>query len=56
MRHRRVGYKLGRDKEQRVALYRGLMISLIEHRRIKTTITKAKAIQPEIESLITISI
>lgn len=52
MRHSRVGYKLGRDKEQRVALYRGLMISLIEHRRIKTTITKAKAIQPEIESLI----
>jgi len=54
MRHSRVGYKLGRDKEQRVALYRGLMVSLIEHRRIKTTITKAKAIQPEIESLLTL--
>ncbi|MFN5058775.1 MAG: 50S ribosomal protein L17, partial [Chloroflexota bacterium] len=39
MRHRRDGYKLGRDKEQRVALYRGLMISIIEHRKIKTTIT-----------------
>jgi len=39
MRHRREGYKLGRDKEQREALYRGLMISLIEHRKIKTTIS-----------------
>jgi large subunit ribosomal protein L17 len=27
------------------------MISIIEHRRIKTTITKAKAIQPLVESL-----
>jgi len=54
MRHRREGYKLGRDKEQREALYRGLMISLIEHRKIKTTITKCKAIQPYIESLITL--
>jgi large subunit ribosomal protein L17 len=30
------------------------MIALIEHRKITTTITKAKAIQPEIESLITL--
>lgn len=55
MRHRKKGYLLGRDKEQRVALIRGLMISLIEHRRIQTTLTKAKAVQPEIEKLISLA-
>ncbi len=55
MRHRKVGYKLGRDYEARKALLRGLMISIIEHRKIKTTITKAKAVQPEIERLIAIA-
>ena len=42
MRHRKKGYLLGRDKEQREALIRGLMIALIEHRRIQTTLAKAK--------------
>lgn len=55
MRHRKKGYLLGRDKEQRDALIRGLMISLIEHRRIQTTLTKAKAVQPEIEKLISLA-
>lgn len=52
MRHRKSGFKLGRSYEHRKALLRNLMIALIEHRRIKTTITKAKAVQPEIERLI----
>lgn len=55
MRHRKGTKKLGRSAEHRKALYRNLMISLIEHRRIKTTITKAKAVQPEIERLLTIA-
>jgi large subunit ribosomal protein L17 len=55
MRHRKEGFKLGRDQEQRKALLRGLMIALIEHRKIQTTITKAKAVQPEIESLIALA-
>jgi large subunit ribosomal protein L17 len=36
-------------------MLRNLMISLIEHRRIKTTLPKAKAVQPEIERLLTIA-
>jgi large subunit ribosomal protein L17 len=55
MRHRKSTFKLGRDYEQKKALVRGLMISLIEHRRIQTTISKAKAVQPEIESIISLA-
>lgn len=55
MRHRKAGFKLGRSAEHRKALLRNLMIEIIEHRRIKTTITKARAVQPEIERLITLA-
>lgn len=55
MRHRHAGKLLGRSYEHRKALYRNLMIALIEHRKIKTTIAKAKAVQPEIERLISIA-
>jgi large subunit ribosomal protein L17 len=55
MRHRKSGYKLNRSEEHRRAMLRNLMISLIEHRRIKTTLPKAKAVQPEIERLLTIA-
>ncbi len=55
MRHRKSGYKLNRSAEHRKALLRNLMIALIEHRRIRTTITKARAVQPEIERLLTIA-
>lgn len=55
MRHRKATKKLGRSAEHRKAMLRNLMISLIEHRRVKTTITKARAVQPEIERLLTIA-
>ncbi len=55
MRHRKVGYKLGRSAEHRKALLRNLMISLIEHRRVTTTRAKAKAVQPEIERLLSLA-
>ncbi len=55
MRHRKEGFLLGRDAEARKALLRGLMISLIEHRRIETTLTKAKFVQPAIESLLSLA-
>jgi large subunit ribosomal protein L17 len=55
MRHRRVGRLLGRSKEHREALVRNLMIALIEHRKIQTTIAKAKTVQPEIESLLALA-
>jgi large subunit ribosomal protein L17 len=55
MRHRVAGKKLGRSADQRRALYRNLMISVIEHRHIRTTEAKAKAIQPFVESLIALA-
>ncbi|GAB4168768.1 MAG: 50S ribosomal protein L17 [Roseiflexaceae bacterium] len=55
MRHRKSTFKLGRDYEQRKALVRGLMIALIEHRKIRTTVAKAKVVQPEIEKLLTLA-
>lgn len=55
MRHRKSTFKLGRDYEQKKALIRGLMIALIEHRKIQTTIAKAKAVQPAIENLLALA-
>ena len=46
MRHHRSGRKLGRDASHRKALYANLAGALIEHGRIKTTVTKAKAVRP----------
>ena len=55
MRHQKSGRKLGRLKEHREALIRNLMIALIEHRKIQTTLAKAKEVQPEIEHLLALA-
>jgi large subunit ribosomal protein L17 len=54
MRHQRTGKKLGRDAAHRRALYANLTCALIEHGRIKTTVTKAKAVKPIAEKMITL--
>ena len=54
MRHARSGKKLGRDSAHRKALYSNLAGALIEHGRIKTTVTKAKAVRPHVEHMITL--
>ena len=54
MRHRSKTVKLQRDKAHREALLRNLAASLIEHRRITTTLAKAKALRPFAESLVTL--
>jgi large subunit ribosomal protein L17 len=54
MRHGRSGKKLGRDSAHRKALYANLAGAVIEHGRIKTTVTKAKAVKPIAEQLITL--
>ena len=54
MRHQRSGKKLGRDSAHRKALYANLAASLIEHGRIRTTETKAKAVRPIAEKMITL--
>jgi large subunit ribosomal protein L17 len=55
MRHQVAGYKLGRSKDERIALRRTLIKQLFEHERIQTTHAKAKAIRGEAEKLITLA-
>ena len=55
MRHRRAGYKLGRNATHRLALYRNLALALFRHERIVTTVEKAKAVRPFVEKLITLA-
>lgn len=54
MRHRRAGWKLGRNTEHRRALLRNLVTSLIVEERIETTLPKAKAMRPHVEKMITL--
>ncbi len=52
-RHGYKGRKVGRERDQRRALWRGLMVSLIDSGRIETTLPKAKEILPMTEKIIT---
>lgn len=53
MRHKYFGRKLNRDVKERKALFRSLVIALIEKDKIRTTVAKAKAIQGLVEKLVT---
>lgn len=55
MRHRKSGYKLGRMKDDRIALRRNLVKQLFEHDRIRTTRAKAEAVRGQAERLITLA-
>jgi len=54
MRHQKKTVRLGRKAEHRKALLANQVCSLIEHRRIKTTLAKAKAVRPIAEKMITL--
>ncbi|MFC2333675.1 MAG: 50S ribosomal protein L17 [Candidatus Nanoperiomorbus sp.] len=54
-RHGYRGRKFGRERDQRRALMRGLMISLVEHGTITTTLPKAKELRPQAEKMITVA-
>ena len=54
MRHRNAGYKLGRNTSHRRALLRNLVTSVILEDRVETTLTKAKAVRPLVEKMITL--
>ena len=55
MRHRSHRYRLGRLTGHRWALMRNLLTALFRHERISTTETKAKAVQPLAERMITLA-
>ena len=54
MRHLKAGWKLGRNTSHRRALLRNLVTSIIMDERIETTVTKAKAMRPHVEKMITL--
>jgi len=54
MRHRKGGFKLGRNTSHRRALLRNLVTSIILNDRVHTTVTKAKATRPIVEKMITL--
>src|SRR5688572_33017856 len=53
MRHNKHHASLGVTREHRAAMLSNMAASLIEHGRIQTTLTKAKALRPFIEKVIT---
>ena len=55
MRHRVKTKKLSRTASHRKAMARNLVSALIEHERIETTLTKAKAHRPFAEKLVTLA-
>ncbi len=46
-------YQIGRNTAQRTALFRGLVVSLITQESLTTTATKAMAVRPIFEKLLT---
>lgn len=55
MKHHKSFRKFGREKNQRVAFIRGLVVNLIRHGRIETTEARAKEIRPHVERLVTLA-
>ena len=46
--------KLGRTSDQRKAMMRAMVTYLLENGQIKTTVTRAKEVQPVVEKMITL--
>ena len=54
-RHGYTGRKFGRETDQRLALTRGPMCSLIKYQTIMTTLARAKEIRRGLEKLVTLA-
>ena len=54
MRHLKRTAKLGRTFEHRNAMLANMVCSLIKHKRITTTLAKAKAARPVVEKMVTL--
>lgn len=53
MRHRVKGKKLGRNTGHRRSLETNMLVSIVRHERIETTLAKAQFIRGSVEKLIT---
>jgi large subunit ribosomal protein L17 len=54
MRHNKAGRRLGRKTSHRVAMFRNMVTSLLDHGKITTTDAKAKEIRVVAERMITL--
>lgn len=55
MRHRLSGRQLNRNSSHRKAMFKNMVVSLVEHELIKTTLPKAKELRRHAEPLITLA-
>jgi large subunit ribosomal protein L17 len=55
MRHRKSGRQFNRNSSHRQAMFRNMMVSLLKHEQIKTTVAKAKELRMFVEPVITLS-
>jgi large subunit ribosomal protein L17 len=55
MRHRNGLRKLNRTSSHRLAMFRNMAVSLLQHEMIKTTLPKAKEIRRVVEKIITVA-
>jgi len=54
MRHRIAGKKLGRTSTHRQAMERNMIVSVIKHERVVTTLARAKAMRRNVDRIITL--
>lgn len=54
MRHGNSGRQLSRTSSHRTAMFRNMMVSVLKHELIKTTVAKAKELRRFIEPIITL--
>lgn len=55
MRHKNIGRNLGRTSSHRRAMFQNMIVSLLRHDMIKTTLPKAKELRRFIEPMITLA-
>ena len=55
MRHKHSGRYLGRNSSHRKALFKNMMVSLLRHEQITTTVAKAKELRTYMEPMITLA-
>src|SRR4030043_442540 len=54
MRHRVAGRKLGRHTQHRELMFRNMLVSLLQHERIRTTLAKGKEFRSWADRMITL--